>query len=247
MGDAVKVLTEIDPSDSMEAALKAVNDVMASLPEETDEKRKVLELIAEKENAARSYYLRPFDSDDIYRNLIEIHEKIGDHDGAGRYRRCLDLREARKFTILGDSYSLMGINSMAADYLQRALNLGPSEDLVEDIEKTLVKAEKRVTKAEEEIGNLLKKLEKDPTHRKNLVKAVSHLVDLDRFDEAVSFADSGLNVYSNDPDLLFRKGCAYFGKGDRKSALEIFIPLLETNPRSNNYKRGVNLCRDLPE
>lgn len=247
MNDTLKKLSSLDPSDSMEETLESVEKVLEDLPPDENEKREALDIIAEKEEAAREYYLRPFDSDSIYRNLSQIHQKMGNKEKADLYRRCLDMREARINTILGDSYSLMGINSRAVDHLQNALNLGPAEDLVEEIEKTLVKAEKRVAKAEDEIEPLMMKLKRDPTHRNNLVKAVKHLIDLDRFDEAVQMADRGLDVYEEDPDLLFRKGCAYFGKGDREKAVDIFMPLLELNPNSNNYKRAVNLCRDLPE
>jgi tetratricopeptide (TPR) repeat protein len=247
MNESLRKLSSLDPSDSMEETLEAVEKVLDGLPTDEDERRETLDIIAEKEKAARDYYLRPFDSDSIYRRLSEIHEQMGNNDKAEMYRKCLDMREARNSTILGDSFSLMGINSRAVGHLQNALNLGPADDLVEEIERTLVKAEKRVAKAEDEIEPLMMKLERDPTHKNNLIKAVKHLIDLDRFQEAIHTADRGLDVYKNDPELLFRKGCAYFGMGDREKAMEIFIPLLEVNPNSNNYKRAVNLCRDLPE
>ncbi len=247
MKDALEKLSTMDPSDSMEDTLKTIMKVLEGLPSEKEGKRKALDIISEKEKAVRDYYLRPLDSDEVYVTLAGIHDELGNKEMAGLYRRCIDMREARKCTIMGDSYSLMGINSRAVEYLQKALELGPAEDLVDEIERTLLKAEKRVSKARDEVDILLMKLKKDPTHNKNLLKAVCHLIDLDRFDQALEMADSGLKVYNDDPDLLFRKGCAYFGKNDRDSAMEIFGPLLITNPSSNNYKRAVNLCRDLPQ
>jgi tetratricopeptide (TPR) repeat protein len=247
MEDALKKLSELDPSDSMETALNTVIIVLDNLPADKDRKMEALEIIARKEEAVRRYYLRPFDSDHVYERLSSVHEELGNREKAGLYSRCIEMREARKSTILGDSYSLMGINSKAVAHLRRALDLGPSEDLVEDIEKTLLKAEKRVSKAKSEIDLLLMKLKRDPTHSKNLLKAVCHLIDLGRYEEAIDMADSGLADYNADPDLLFRKGCAYFGMGKRERAMEIFLPLLESNPNSNNYKRAVNFCRDLPQ
>jgi tetratricopeptide (TPR) repeat protein len=161
------------------------------------------------------------------------------------YRRCLDLKQARKWMILGDSYQLMGINGKASSYLKRSLFFGPSEDLVEEVEKTLEKAEKRVSKAKDEIDRMMYKVEKDPGHVKNMSKALSHLIDLDRFDEAIERADLAIFAGNDDPDIRYRKGCALFGKGEFDEALKIFEDLLDANPNSNNYKRAVNLCNEL--
>ena len=245
MADALEKLKMIDPSDSMQDTLDAVSDVLDRVGSYDDNGATALQLIAQMEQKARNYYLRPLDSEEIYNRLIDIHQERNEDDIVARYRRCLDLREARKYTILGDSYALMGINTTASEYLEMALDHGPSEDLVEEVEKTLVRAKKRVAKASDEIDILLMKLDKDPTHQKNIIKTVTHLIDLDRFDEAIQRADVGLDVWKNDPDLNYRKGCALFGRGDMKEALVLFDVLLETKPTSNNYKRAVNLSHEM--
>ncbi len=245
MVDALEKLKVIDPSDSMQNTLDAVNEVLDRIGSYDDNGTAALQLISQKEEKARNYYLRPFDSEDIYNRLIDIHKEKDEDDMVARYRRCLDLREARKYTILGDSYALMGINTTASEYLETALDHGPSEDLVEEVEKTLVRARKRVAKASDEIHILLMKLDKDPTHQKNLIKTVTHLIDLDRFDEAILRADVGLDVWKDDPDLRYRKGCALFGRGDMEEALVLFNVLLEIKPTSNNYKRAVNLSHEM--
>ena len=126
-----------------------------------------------------------------------------------------------------------------------ALDLGPSEDLVEEVEKTLERSRRRVEKAENELEGLLGKIEKDPGHRKNVLKTVSHLIDLDRFDEAMRIADKCLETWKDDPEMLYKKGCALYGKGDYRKAMDIFEPLLALNPNSNNYKRAVNLSLEM--
>lgn len=245
MSRTLEELSKHDPSDSMKRTLDLIEEVLRSLPEMDDGGDRALEIISLKEKEARDFYWRPLDSEDIYNSLIEIYKERGNREMVERYRRCLDLKEAREYTILGDSCSLMGINTKASEYLEMALDLGPSEDLVSDIEKTLARAEKRVEKAGAEIGPLLAKLEKDPTHKKNLIRSISHLIDLNRFDEALEQADRGLSTWNEDPDILYRKGCALYGKEEYKKALEIFEPLLEVNPNSNNYKRAVNLSKEM--
>ena len=225
--------------------MRTVEEALKGLPHDDDKAAEILELIASKEEETRRYYLRPFDSSEIYNMLIEIHGKRGEPEMVDRYRRCLDLRQARKWTILGDSYALMGLTSRAVEYLERALFFGPSEDLIEEVENTLKKAEKRAGKAGDEVDRLLSRLEKDPDNTKLIVKASVALIDLDRLEDALKLLNRGLRKNKDDPDMLYRKGCALFGMGEFSKALRIFKKLTEANPKSNNYKRAYNLSTEM--
>jgi len=247
MDQELQDLGSRDPSDSMEGIMEAVDGVLKLIEKDPESglTSEALVLISKQEERVREYYMRPFDSDEIYNSLVQVHETRGETEMADRYRRCLDLRQARKWTIIGDSYALVGLNSRAVKLLKRALFFGPTEDLVEEVQKAHDKALKRVQKAEAEIGTLLTKLEKDPTNPKNLGKALSHLIDLDRLDDADRIIGKLPTTLSNDPEVLYRKGCILFGSDDFENARDVFSKVLESNPNSTNAKRGFNLAEEM--
>jgi tetratricopeptide (TPR) repeat protein len=157
----------------------------------------------------------------------------------------LDLRQARKWTIIGDSYALMGINARAVKFLKRALFFGPSEDLVDEVQRTYEKALKRVEKARDEVDVVLVKLEKDPGNIKNVVKSVSLLIDLDRLDEAKRVCEEALSRFPDDFDLVYRKGCIEFALDDFTEAEKTFMKALGMNSNSTNAKRAVNFTEEM--
>jgi len=247
MDQELQDLGSRDPSDSMEGIMGSVEGVLRLIEKDPESglTSEALALISKQEERAREYYMRPFDSDEIYNSLVQIHLGRGETEMADRYRRCLDLRQARKWTIIGDSYALVGLNSRAVKLLKRALFFGPTEDLVDEVQKAHDKALKRVLKAEAEIGTLLTKLEKDPTNPKTLGKALSHLIDLDRLDDADRIIGGLPSSLSDDPDVLYRKGCILFGSDDFETARGVFSKVLEANPNSTNAKRAFNLAEEM--
>lgn len=247
MKENMERLGSMDPSDSMEGVMNGVEELIALIEEDPlgEISNLALSLIFNKEKKTREYYMRPFDSDSIYNSLIGIHMKRGEGEMADQYRRCLDLRQARKWTIMGDSYALMGINTRAVKFLKRALFFGPSEDLVEDVRKTYEKALKRVEKAKDEVEQGLMKFEKDPGNTKNAARAVSLLIDLDRLDEAERICTGALSIFPDDFDLIYRKGCIQFALDDFKGAETTFKQALEKNPNSTNAKRASNFTEEM--
>ncbi|MEA3557762.1 MAG: hypothetical protein U9R75_00750 [Candidatus Thermoplasmatota archaeon] len=247
MKEAMKRLSGMDPSDDMGDILENIREIMNDVEKAPDstESSKALSLIREKENASRDYFMRPFDSDEIYDRLIKVHEKRGENDIADTYRRCLDLRQARKWTILGDSYALMGLNSRAAGFLEKALHFGPSEDLADEVRRTYEKALRRVEKAENMVVKTTTRADSDPGNLKNMIKALSDLLDLDRIEDASALSVEGLKRHGEDLDILYRKGVALFGKDEFGPALEIFDKCLEMRPTSANAKRAVNLSKEM--
>ncbi len=240
-------LKAMDPSDNMDATIEAITKVMeyARSHKGTDSFKKAVSVIAEKEGRARDYYLRPLDSDPLYHALIELHTENGDIEMVKRYNRCLDHRQARKWTILGDCYALMGVNKRAITYLRRALFFGPSEDLIDEVRKTLDKAEKRVIKAESEIASLMKRGEEKGYDPKTSSRILTVLLDLDMLEEMDPVLKKALKNAKDDQDLLYKKGCFLFAKGEYKNALKLFNALLEENPKSNNLKRAVNISEEM--
>jgi len=242
--DRLKVM---DPSDNMDATIEAITKVMeyARSHKGTSMFIEAMSVIAEKEERTREYYLRPLDSDQLYHTLIELHTENGDLDMVKRYNRCLDHRQARKWTILGDCYALMGVNKRAVTFLKRALFFGPSADLVDEVRKTLDKAEKRVVKAESEIAQAKKRAEENGYDIKNASRLLTDLLDLDLLDEMDPVLKRSLKNAKDDQDLLYKKGCFLFAKGDYKPALKLFDTLLKENPKSNNLKRAVNISEEM--
>jgi tetratricopeptide (TPR) repeat protein len=247
MEKALEKLGGLDPSDSMDGIMKAVSDVIKLVENDPESKEasKALDLIFDQEEKTRDYYMRPLDSDEIYNALVQIHIGRGEDKMADHYRRCLDLRQARKWTIIGDSYALLGLNMRAVKYLKRALFFGPTEDLVEEVQKAHDKALKRVEKASSEIDTILSKLEKDPDHVKNRLKAISSLIDLDRLDEAGKILKKAIKNSPDDFDLIYRQGCVMFGADDFKKAKKTFTKALELNENSTNAKRAFNLTEEM--
>ena len=247
MEKALAKLKMMDPSDSMEGIMGAVLEVIKVIEKEpTGEGAAApLDLIFDQEEKTREYYMRPFDSDAIYNNLVQIHLERGEEQMVEHYRRCLDLRQARKWTIIGDSYALLGLNARAVKFLKRALFFGPAEDLVEEVQKAHDKALKRVEKASSEIENLMAKLEKDPDHQKNRLKVITLLLDLDRLDEASKLVKKGIKADPEDFDLIYKQGCVHFGMEDFKKAKKIFSKSLEINEKSTNAKRAFNLTEEM--
>ncbi|MCU0799448.1 MAG: hypothetical protein MUC62_07230 [Candidatus Thermoplasmatota archaeon] len=240
-------LKDMDPSDNMDATIEAITKVMeyARSHKGTNMFKESMSVIAEKEERAREYYLRPLDSDLLYNALIELHSENGDVDMVKRYNRCLDHRQARKWTILGDCYALMGVNKRAVTYLKRALFFGPSEDLIDEVRKTLDKAEKRVIKAEADIEQVKKRAEEIGYDVKISSRLLTSLLDLDMLAEIDPVLKKALKNAKDDQDLLYKKGCFLFAKGDYRPALKLFNTLLEENPKSNNLKRAVNISEEM--
>jgi tetratricopeptide (TPR) repeat protein len=210
-----------------------------------DGSSRYLDIVFDQEEKAREYYMRPFDSDAIYNLLVQIHMDRSEERRAEHYRRCLDLRQARKWTIIGDSFALLGLNARAVKFLKRALFFGPTEDLVDEVKKAHDKALKRVEKAGDEIDGIMAKIEKDPDHQKNRLKAISLLLDLDRLDEANKLVKKGIKSEPGDFDLIYRQGCILFGMEDYKKAKKVFVKALEINDRSTNAKRAFNLTEEM--
>ncbi len=247
MKEAMDRLEPMDPSDSMDGIMKAVEGLISIVEKDptSDASGEALSLIHDKENNSRNYYMRPFDSDTIYNSLIKVHLTRKEEGRADEYRRCLDLRQARKWTILGDSYALMGANSRAVKFLKRALFFGPTEDLVEEVEKAHKKALKRVEKAGKEIDTSLAKLKSDPGDLKVAVKTLSLLIDLDRIDEARKISKEVARTWPDDFDIMYRSGSVEFGMGDFVKAKKIFTKALKMNPNSTNAKRAFNLTEEM--
>lgn len=247
MEEAITKLSAMDPSDDMGKVLECILEIIEHVEGDpsSGDSGEALRMVHEKEKASREYFMRPFDSDEIYNRLMAVHNVRGEEGIASEYTRCLDLRQARKWTILGDSYALMGLNKRASGYLKKALYFGPSEDLVEAVQRTYEKALKRVVKAEEGAESSLYKAEKDPGNIKNLIKALGYLLDLDRLDETLELADVGLKRHGDDFEILYRKGVALFGKDQFDPALEVFNRTLDMRPTSANAKRAVNLSQEM--
>lgn len=247
MEKVMEKLGGLDPSDSMDKIMDAVMELIRMIEKDTKEGKvsKALDMIFKQEEKARDYYMRPFDSDAIYNSLIEISMDREEEDKADHYRRCLDLRQARRWTIIGDSYALLGLNARAVKYLKRALFFGPTEDLVEEVQKAHDKALKRVEKATSNVDATLGKLGIDPDHPKNRLKAISLLIDLDRLDEAEKMIKKAIKVSPEDFDLIYRQGCVLFGMDDFKKAKKIFIKALELSENSTNAKRAFNLTEEM--
>ncbi|MGA1872838.1 MAG: tetratricopeptide repeat protein [Thermoplasmatota archaeon] len=247
MEKALEELGSLDPSDSMEGIMTAVAEVLKELEKDPESglTSEALSIISKQENRTRDYYMRPFDSDEIYNSLVQLHLARGETEMADLYRRCLDLRQARKWTIIGDSYALMGLNSRAVKFLKRALFFGPAEDLVDEVQKAHDKAFKRMQKAETDVKATIAKLDKDPTHQKNLAKALTYLIDLDRLDDAEKMIKGLPKDLREDADILYRKGCILFGNDDFKKARTVFQKVLEMTPNSTNAKRAFNLSEEM--
>ncbi|MBN1389198.1 MAG: hypothetical protein JXA22_00995 [Candidatus Thermoplasmatota archaeon] len=247
MEKALERLGSMDPSDSMADIMSAVVELLQSIEKGPSDalSTSALKLVSDQEKRTREYYLRPFDSDDIYNTLIELHSARGEGDMVDRYRRCIDLRQARKWTIIGDSYALMGLNARAVTFLKRALFFGPSDDLVEEVERTHDKAQKRMEKANSEIDTIMAKLSRDPTNPKVLPKAISYLIDLDRLDEAERVLRTLPARSREDPEIMYKQGCVLFGMDDFGSARDVFEKVLQQTPNSTSAKRAFNMAQEM--
>ncbi|MGA1821471.1 MAG: tetratricopeptide repeat protein [Thermoplasmatota archaeon] len=242
-------LKGLDPSDSMSAAMDAIADLLGAVEKDMDNSKAAgaLELIRKKDRETRDYYMRPLDDDSIYHRLIQVHSVRGEVDLVDSYRRCLDLRQARKWTILGDSIGIMGNNMRAVSLLKRALFFGPMDDVVDEVRSALEKAEKRVAKASQNLEKSRTKVEADPDDVKALKQLASYLLDLDMMDEAVKINNKALKMDKMDFDNQYMKGCILFSKGKFKESKNLFEKLKEANPKSMNAKRAYNWSVEMLE
>ncbi|MCK7483206.1 MAG: hypothetical protein M0C28_43755 [Candidatus Moduliflexus flocculans] len=107
---------------------------------------------------------------------------------------------------------------------------GPSEDLIDEVRKTLDKAEKRVIKAETDIEQVKKRAEEIGYDVKISSRLLTSLLDLDMLAEIDPVLKKALKNAKDDQDLLYKKGCFLFAKGDYRPALKLFNTLLEGEP-----------------
>ena len=247
MSGAYEELQQLDPSDSMKRAMKVVDLLLEQIEEGEDGEviSRGLDLIAQKENEAVSYYMRPLDSDEIYNRLISLHEARGDIKSTDHYKSMIDQRRARKWTLYGELHSVLGSNTLAVKYFERALFYGPRDDVVDEVKKALSKAAKRVDKAGSGLPIVLKKLEVRPSDGKLIGDAVKYLIDLNRIDEAIDMNGKILKLIPDDFESLHRKGCLQFLAGEREKALQTFSALKEENPNSTKAKSAFNWTSEL--
>ncbi len=249
MCGAYEELQKLDPSDSMKRATESIDLLLEKIEEGGDNEviNRGLDLIAEKEGEAVSYYMRPLDSDEIYNRLISLHEARDDIEASGHYKSMIDQRRARKWTRYGDLHSVLGDHSLAVKYFERALFYGPRDDVVDEVKKAHSKAEKRIDKAVSGLPGILKKLEVRPTDRKLIGDAAKYLIDLNRIDEAIEMNGRILELAPGDFESLHRKGCLQFLAGERKEALLMFSALKEENPNSTKVRSAFNWTREILE
>ena len=247
MSGAYEELLQLDPSDSMKRTIERIYLLLEQIEEEGDggATNRSLELIAEKEKEAVSYYMRPLDSDEIYNRLISLHEARDEMETADHYKSMIDQRRARKWTLNGDLHSVLGDNTLAVKYFERALFYGPRDDVVDEVKKALSKAAKRVDKAVSGLSIVLKKLEARPSDGKLIGDAVKYLIDLNRIDEAIDMNGKILKLIPDDFESLHRKGCLQFLAGEREKALQTFSALKEENPNSTKAKSAFNWTSEL--
>jgi tetratricopeptide (TPR) repeat protein len=249
MKDQLKDLQELDPSDSMSVTLAAIVSALDHIEGSKDAnlRSKMLKLIGEKEKEAFEYYLRPLDDDAVYNRLVALHQAQGNVKAVERCRRALDIRQARKWTVLGDSQAVVGNNTKAVHYLKRAMFFGPMEDVAGEVQSALERSEKRVEKANREVDRTLEKLKEKHDSEKLLLEAGKYLLDLDRIDEALKMNKKLISVSSDEIEPLYQKGCILFSRGDYKKALSIFEGLRERKPDSLNIKRCLNWTLQMME
>ena len=247
MAGAYEKLEGLDPSDSMKRAMEIIDLLLDQIEEEADHEvvSRALELIAERERQAVSYYMRPLDSDSIYNRLIDLHEARKKDEIALHYKSMIDQRRARKWTTYGDLHAVMGDNTLAVKYIERALFYGPRDDVIEDVKNALSRARKRMEKAEIGLPRVLKKLNDRPLDARLIGDGAKYLTDLNRVDDAIRMNGRGLEIRPDDLDLLHRKGCLQFLSGERRQALLTFSKLKEMNPNSTKARSAYNWTVEL--
>ncbi len=247
MCGAYEELQELDPSDSMKRTMEVIDLLLEQIEEGGDDKvvSRGLDLIAERENEAVSYYMRPLDSDGIYNRLISLHEARAEIEEADHYKSMIDQRRARKWTLYGDLHMVLGDNTLAFKYFERGLFYGPRDDVVDEVKKARSRAGKRVDKAESGLPRVLRKLEVRPSDGKLIGDAVKYLIDLNRIEKAIEMNGRVLELHPADFESLHREGCLQFLAGDRREALQTFSRLKEDNPNSTKAKSAYNWTREL--
>ncbi|MDG6225636.1 MAG: hypothetical protein QCI82_09000 [Candidatus Thermoplasmatota archaeon] len=233
-------LQELDPSDSMSAAMDLITRALDAIepPSKVDEA--ILEMIYSKEKEAMDYYLRPLDDDSIYNRLIALNEGVGNKDRVERYKRALDVRQARRWALLADSQAVVGNNSKASRFYKRSLFFGPTEDVIDEVRSAAARSEKRIEKARKEIDRSMGRLRSDPGSRRIALECIKYLMDLDRQDEANEILEEYLKDSEEDFDLLFMKGCILFSRGEHEGSSVIFERLTRMNPDSLKARRCHN-------
>ena len=249
MEKAMEELRKLDPSDSMDKIIGSISNLLKKVKKGLDDSKapEALELIRKKEMETREYYMRPLDDDSIYQDLVSIHSERGEVDLVDFYRRSLDLRQARKWTILGDSAGILGDNKRAVRYLERALYFGPMEGVEDEVRSALEKAQKRVKKAEDQLEKAKEKVQSKPGDLKSIKNLLKYLLDLDMVQEAKKLNNKALKDHSDDFDLLYMKGCLHFFEDDFKKAKSVFEKCKEINPKSMNAKRAYNWSVEMIE
>lgn len=233
-------LRRLDPSDSMVNAIAVIRRAIEEVEVSGGAGDAILDMIDVKDAETMEYYLRPLDDNSIYNRLIALNEGKGREERVDRYRRALDIRQARRWVLLADSQAVVGNNSKASRFYKRALFFGPTEDVIDEVISAAARSERRVEKARKEIERSLTRLRSDPGSRKFALESAKYLLDLDRPDEADAVIKGHIMGSEEDFDLLFMKGCILFSKGEHGEASAIFGKLTEMNPDSLNARRCLN-------
>jgi len=241
MTEPYKELEDHDPTDSMKRTVELVRGLIdRSKDMEGKHLDDALALISRKEEEAYRYFMRPLDDDEIYHRLIDIHSERGDRELLDRYMSMADQRLARRWMLEGECQAVMGNHTRAAESLKRALFYGPRNDIVEQVESELQRAQKRVRKANDKVDTLIEKRKREPGSITVLSELGKYLLDLDLLEEAEEVNERLLEEEGGNSDGLFRKGSLRFLRGDIEGAKVVFEKLKEENPGSTKVRSALN-------
>jgi tetratricopeptide (TPR) repeat protein len=231
-------LLDLDVSDSMKSNIDALFRVIENIDiQNKDEALEKLNQVHTKILEIEEYFWRPVDSEDVYKRLILITQKLGDEEKSSHYNYQIKIKEANDLEFKGRVQDFFGNKEKAVEYYEQALKLVPTHELALPAHR---KAVKNMDKANVEIPKLAIKLEKDNQNDKFWFKMALYHLNLGLVDKAIEYFDKVIVLNPTDPDAHARRGTAMESLGDYEGAKQYLERALQLKPTSMIAKRGMN-------
>lgn len=164
----------------------------------------------------------------------------GSPDAAIPFFRKILTERPRDQRILGDYVTILGWAGRDEEALEVFLRIDAKKAPVYVI-NAAAKSARNIGRLDKAVELYADSIESFPNNRQGYAGLVLSLSDAGRAEQAVKTADGALDMFPDDPDILFSKAYAFEAMGDTLQAFWTYELMFSVTPRNDRAKRGLIL------
>jgi tetratricopeptide (TPR) repeat protein len=233
-------LKTLDVTLSMKGTTDAINKAISGL---TDGKsaadKDILAVINSKLLEVDEAFDRPLDAPDVFVKLKDIASAAGNSALEGYCQEQVNMLKANDLHFKGYTWLYFGDCVNAIKYLKEAAELAPTHPVATiDLEK----AQKRLSKSDDEFAKAEIMIEKNPAKVDAWLKKANAMVVKGQLEGALAIYDKVISLDSENAGAMAKKGAALEGLGRFDEAIKMFEAAMVIKPASQIAKKGMNLA-----